>query len=88
MKLYIDIFEDNKIYRYGFLNNTDFTHIKHKDYFTLKLYKRHNHLYEYHAFFYNSELFFYSERRTKKELYLDVQKLLQGELYDVIQIIT
>lgn len=86
MKLYIDIFEDNKIYRYGFLNNTDFTHINHKNYFTLKVYKVHNHKYVYHAFFYEYELFYYRERKTKKELYVDVQKLLQEELNDVVQI--
>lgn len=69
-------------YRYYLLFNKDFQVIHIPDLLYMHIWKKHNHNYGYAAFLYCPVKYIYPRTfSTKKELYFDIQFLLQKELY-------
>lgn len=71
---------------FSFGEGRDLRRYEIEDVCIIDVYKLHDHRYDLKAFFYKKKYITYQESiRSKKELYSAVQKLLQQNLYEIVQ---
>ena len=86
MKYRLSVHYMDCYYSYSFDDSLDFWRMELPNEFVIDIFKEHNHSYYFKAFFYNSKRIYSNIYcNSKYKLFGAIQKLLQEELYHVVQ---